>query len=85
MSRKMRRRRRRARAAQAAAPVAPVAETPVNWSRLRQVFGNLSHRGTKLFEHHVLAPVTVDAETPAKLIDATERAIVEETKKQRPS
>ena len=85
MSRQKRRRRRRDREAQAAAPVVPVADTPVNWSRLRQVFGNLSHRGTKVFPDHVLAPVVVDARSPEEMVEATERALVDETKKQPPS
>ena len=82
---RQKRRRRRDRHAEAAAPVVPVNETPVNWSRLRQVFMNLSHRGTKVFEHRVLAPVVVDASSTAEMVEATERAIVEETKKQEPS
>ena len=77
------RRRRRAREAEAQAPahVAPVAETPVNWSRLHQVFGNLSHRGTKVFEGRVLSPVVVDANSPEELVEASEKAIVEAAKK----
>ena len=85
MSRRERRRRRRAAEAQATAPVVAVADTAVNWSRLRQVFGNLSHRGTKLFPDRVLAPVVVEASSPEELAEATERALVDETKKQPPS
>jgi hypothetical protein len=44
---------------------------------LRQIFSNLSHRGTKIFPNHVLAPVVVDARSPEQIIEATERAIVE--------
>ena len=71
------RRRRRARQAEARAQVVPAADTPVNWSRLRQMFSTLSHRGTKLFRHHVLAPAVVDASSPEEMIEATERALIE--------
>jgi hypothetical protein len=45
------------------------------------VFGNLSHRGTKIFPNHVLSPVVVDARTPEEAAVLTELALVEETKK----
>jgi hypothetical protein len=83
MSRR-KRRRRRDREAKAVAPV-PNDERPVNWSRLRQVFGNMSHRGTRLFPHHVLAPVVVDAFSPEEMVEATERGLIEQAKKQQPS
>ncbi len=85
MSRQKRRRRRRSHQAQAPAPVVPVVERPVNWPRLRQLFANMSHRGTKLFAGYVLAPVVVDARSPEEMVAATERALVDETKKQPPS
>ena len=85
MTRQRRRRRRRARQAQAPAPVVPVADAPVNWSRLRQLFTNMSHRGTKLFDGYVLAPVVVDLDDPRALAEATEQAILEQTEKQQPS
>ena len=84
--RKKRRHRRRARQAEVeATPPAVANDAPVNWSRLRQVFGNLSHRGTKVFDRYVLSPVVVDAGDPSELVEATEHAIVDETKKQQPS
>jgi hypothetical protein len=85
LSRRKHRRRRRDREAKAVAPIVVAEERPVNWSRLCQVFGNLSHRGTKIFPNHVLAPVVVDAASPEEMVAETERAIVEETKEQRPS
>jgi hypothetical protein len=75
MSRR-KRRRRRDREAKAVAPIVVAEERPVNWSRLRQVFGNLSHRGTKLFSDHVLAPVVVDATSPEEMVANTEAALV---------
>jgi hypothetical protein len=80
MSRR-KRRRRRDREAKAVAPFVVAEERPVNWSRLCQVFGNLSHRGTKIFPNHVLAPVVVDATSPEEMVEATERALIDVAKK----
>ncbi|MFI5296793.1 MAG: hypothetical protein ACHREM_01735 [Polyangiales bacterium] len=55
------------------------------WIRLRQIFGNLSHRGTKLFPNHVLSPVVVDASTPEEAAAKTDQALIEIAKKQEPS
>ncbi len=67
----------------------PPSPTPVNHSRLRQVFGNLSFRshergGTKPFSDRVLGP-TVKASTPEELVERTDEAYVEEALKQKPS
>jgi hypothetical protein len=82
LSRKQRRRRRDR--VPTPAPVVPD-HRPVNWSRLQQMFSSLSHRGTRLFADHVLAPVVVDATSPEELVEATERALIEQTQKQQPS
>ena len=63
--------------------------TPINHSRLRQVFATMSFRshekgGTKPFKDHVLGP-TVKASTPEELVSKTDEASVDETLKQRPS
>ena len=82
----MSRRKRRRRTKPGAEPaLAPRADTPVNWSRLRQLFSNLSHRGTRIFKDHVLSPVVVDARTPEEAAILTELALVEETKKLPPT
>jgi len=75
MSRKTRKRRLKREPV-----VAPVVERPVNWSRLRQIFGNLSHRGTKIFPNHVLSPVVVDARSPEDAAALSDLAIVAITK-----
>lgn len=56
------------------------AETPVNWSRLRQVYGNLSHRGTPVLSDLVPSGVVVEASSPCELVERTLDAIVERTK-----
>jgi len=66
----------------------PPPPEPVNHSRLRQVFANMSFRshiqgGTKPFADHVLGP-TVKASTP-ELAERTDEAHVEEALKQTPS
>ena len=61
---------------------AKTAETPVNSSRLRQIFANSSHRGTKIFEGQVLGP-EVNAKTPGELGDRTDEANVEATRGKR--
>ena len=63
--------------------------TPVNESRLRQIFLNLSFRshekgGTKPFEDYVFGP-TVTASTPQELEEATNEFYVREALKQKPS
>jgi hypothetical protein len=75
--------RRRSKPEPAPAPV--VEDRPVNWSRLRQVFGNLSHRGTKIFKHHVLSPVVVDAKNPEDAAVLSDLALVELVKDDTPN
>jgi hypothetical protein len=58
----------------------PTTDTPVNWSRLRQVFANLRSRRTPVFEDFVLAPVVVDATTPEEAEAHTNQAIVDSTR-----
>ena len=72
-------RRRRAKRKPEPGPT-PVADTPVNWSRLRQIFSNLSHRGTPLFRDYVLSPVVVDAKNPEDAAALSDLAIVAITK-----
>jgi hypothetical protein len=55
---------------------AALADTPVNWSRLQQLFRNNSRRRTRLFEDVAFGPV-VEAMTPAELIEKTDEAFVE--------
>ena len=81
MSRKTRKRRLK----RTAEPVQVFEDRPVNWSRLRQIFGNLSHRGTRIFEGYVLSLVVVDAKNPEDAAVLSELAIVEMTKEQPPS
>ena len=76
-------RRRRDREAQAPAPVVAVADTPVNWSRLRQVFGCMRGRGVAL--GFVPCGPVVDAWTPKELAEATEQAIINRVKDDTPS
>ena len=77
----MSRRKRRRRTKPGAEPaLAPRADTPVNWSRLRQIFSNLSHRGTPLFRDYVLSPVVVDAKNPEDAAALSDLAIVAITK-----
>jgi hypothetical protein len=79
MSRRKTRKRRHREPEPTPAPVVP--ERPVNWSRLRQVFGNLSHRGTRIFKDYVLSPVVVDALDPTEAAILSELALSEEAKK----
>jgi len=63
--------------------------SPINFSRLHQVFASMSFRshiqgGTKPFADHVLGP-TVNASTPEELAETTDEAYVDEAVKQRPS
>ena len=53
-------------------------ETSVNWSRLRQIFSNLSHRGTRIFKGFAFGPV-VEASSPAEADKATDEKFVEVT------
>ena len=74
----------RARAERALLP-----PTPVNHSRIRQLFANLSFRshekgGFKPFADFVHGP-TVVASTPEELEERTDEAFVEEAVKQKPS
>jgi len=67
----------------------PPPPTPINFSRLRQIFANMSFRshekgGTKPFADHVMGP-NVKASTPEELVAATDEAHAEEALKQRPS
>lgn len=57
--------------------------TPINHSRLRQIFSNMSFRshergGTRPFADHVLGP-QVEARTPEELVERTDEAHVDET------
>ena len=84
MSRRTRRRRRKTEP-----PTAnePAVEKPVNWSRLRQVFGNLTARGIAkpIFYGFVHAPVVVEASSPEEAEEKTNEAFIAATKKQMPS
>jgi len=69
--------------------LSPPPPEPINHSRLRQLFSNMSFRshekgGTRLFKDHVLGP-TVTASTPEELEAAMVEAFVDETLKQTPS
>lgn len=57
-------------------------DTPVNWSRLRQVFGNLTNRRQPVLQDLVPSGIIVDAETPAELVEKTDEVLVERTRKE---
>jgi hypothetical protein len=57
--------------------------TPINFSRLRQIFANMSFRshvkgGTKPFKDFVLGPHVV-AKNPTELVERTDEAFVDAT------
>ena len=63
--------------------------TPINHSRLMQIFSNMSFRshekgGTKPFKDHVLGPNVV-ASTPEDMVERTDEAHVDDALKQKPS
>ena len=67
----------------------PPPPTPINYSRLRQIFANMSFRshekgGYKPFKDFVLGPL-VEASTPDELEERTDEAFVEASKGQKPS
>ena len=60
--------------------LAPPPDKPVNWGRLRQVFGNLTHRGQPVLDDYVLSGVVIEARSPEEGVAATERLVVEKTR-----
>ena len=77
------RKRTEAVASEKAADELRAKPTPINHSRLRQIFSNMSFRshergGTRPFADHVLGP-QVEARTPEELVERTDEAHVDET------
>lgn len=63
--------------------------TPINHSRLRQLFSNMSFRsnvkgGTRPFKDYVIGP-HVEASTPEDLVEKTDEFYVEQSLEQEPS
>ena len=83
MGRRQDRRRRRERRLRAATfspeHEGSVSCTPVNWSRLCQVFGSMTHRGHVVLRL-VFLGVVVERENPAELVANTERELVRRTR-----
>jgi len=61
-----------------------VVETPVNWARLYQLYSNTTHRGQPLLTL-VFFGVLVEARCPVELRVNTELALIDITRRQRPS
>ena len=50
-------------------------EKPVNWSRLRQVYMNLTHRRAPVLNGLVFTGIVVETRNPEEMVANTERLV----------
>lgn len=72
-------RSRTRRQEQTACPRSP--DAPVNWDRLRQIFGSLTCRRQPALQELAWSGIVVEAATPAELAEKTEEVLVQQGRK----